>query len=389
MCCTKRRNKTYPLLPFSQLVFDMTRWAPWVYMFEVRWCWHGQKKELQRIESAILQVLNHHPVFNMHVDAHGYQSYQSSPAMMKGQYYAIRLWTKGEDVYGRFRWSRILGDGKSIYIFFENVIRAYKGEVLPPDEYLTYLEEQSQIQYSARYANSKTWLETTFADTNVPVRPLIDRKRLQTILPMRVGIIEDDYRNLSADINRFSQDNMLTLDGFFSLCVALAIAEYCDTDSAALTWAYEGRETPMEQHIFGSLHRDIPFQIHRINPATNQPYSRDELVRQARHQVRSGIAHSDYPYTLTEPHNARWDYAVNIIRNQNPDEWLSVSPIPITLLPMPKQRIAYAILDIEICEVQGGIEELLFRYSATHYKKESMQRFAAMIKQYALWLLSK
>lgn len=385
----EKQNKAYPLLPFSQLVFNMTRWVPWVYKFEVRWCWHGQKKELQRIESAIVQVLNHHPVFNMHVDAHGYQSYQSSPATMKGQYYAIRLWTKGEDVYGRFRWSRILGDGKSIYIFFENVIRAYRGEELPPDEYLIYLEEQSQIQYSARYANSKTWLETTFADTNVPVRPLMDRKRLQTILPMRVGIQRDDYTALRADINQFLQDNMLTLDGFFSLCVALAIAEYCGTESAALTWAYEGRETPMEQHIFGSLHRDIPFQIHRINPITHQPYTRDELVRQARQQIRSGIAHSDYPYTLTEPYNARWDYAVNIIRNQNPDEWLSVSPIPITLQPMPKQRIAYAMLDIEICEVQGEIKELLFRYSATHYKKESMQRFAVMINQYALWLLSK
>lgn len=385
----EKQNKAYPLLPFSQLVFNMTRWTPWVYMFESRWCLHSQKKELQRIESAILQVLNHHPVFNMHVDAHGYQSYQSSPATMKGQYYAVRLWTKGEDVYGRFRWSRILGDGKSINLAVENFIRAYNGEVLPTDEYLSYLEIQSQIQLSPHYAESKAWLETTFADVQVPVRPLMDRKRLHTILPMRVGIQRDDYTALRADINQFLQDNMLTLDGFFSLCVALAIAEYCDTDSAALTWAYEGRETPMEQHIFGSLHRDIPFQIHRINPATNQPYSRDELVRQARRQIRSGIAHSDYPYTLTEPHNARWDYAVNIIRNQNPDEWLSASPIPTTLLPMPKQRISYAMLDIEICEVQGGIEELLFRYSATHYKKESMQRFAAMIKQYALWLLSK
>ena len=206
---------------------------------------------------------------------------------------------------------------------------------------------------------------------------------------MQVRILQDDYRTLSATINQFLQDNMLTMDGFFSLCVALAIAEYCDTDSAALTWAYEGRETPMEQHIFGSLHRDIPFQIHRINPVTNQPYSRDELVRQARQQIRLGIAHSDYPYTLTHPHTDRWNYAVNVIRNMNPDEFLSAAVLPTMLLPILKQRIAYAMLDIEIIEMQGGIEELLFRYSATHYKQESMQRFAAMVKQYALWLLSK
>ena len=385
----ERGNKAYPLLPFSQLVFHMIRWVPWVYIFDIRWCWPGQKKELKRLETAVAQVFNHHPVFKMHVDARGYQTYIPKPAGMRGQYYSVKLWTKGEDVCGCLKWNRILGDGKSIYILFENVIRAYRGEPLPPDEYLNYMEQQLQIAHSAHYAVSKAWLETTFAGDRVPVRPLIDRKRLHTIFPPRVGILNEDYRAFSADINRFSQDNMLTLDGFFSLCVALAIAEYCGTESAALTWAYEGRETPMEQHIFGSLHRDIPFQISRINPDTNQPYSREELVRQARRQIRLGIAHSDYPYTLTEPHNARWDYAVNIIRNQNPDEWLSASPIPITLLPMPKQRIAYAMLDIEICEVQGGMEELLFRYSATHYKKESMQRFAAMVKQYALWLLSK
>ena len=385
----EKGNKIYPLLPFSQLVFDMIRWVPWVYMFDIRWCWHGQKKELQRLEAAILQVLNHHPVFKMHVDAHGYQSYQSSPATMKGQYYSVKVWTKGDDVYGRFRWSRILGDARSMYLLHENIIRAYKEEELPADEYLTYLEEQSRIQISARYAASKTWLETTFADNSVPVRPLMDRKRLQTILPMRVGILRDDYSDYSADIHQLLQDRMLPLDGFISLCVALAISDYSGTDSAALTWAYEGRETPMEQHIFGSLHRDIPFQISRINPNTNQPYSRDELLRQARQQIRLGIAHSDYPYTLTYPHTDRWDYAVNVIRNVNPDDLLSASPIPITLLPMPKQRIAYAMLDIEIIEMQGGVEELLFRYSATHYKKESMQCFAAMVKQYALWLLSK
>jgi hypothetical protein len=144
----------------------------------------------------------------------------------------------------------------------------------------------------------------------------------------------------------------------------------------------------MEQHIFGSLHRDIPFQVSRINPSTNQPYTRDELVLQARQQIRSGIAHSDYPYTLTSPHTERWNYAVNVIRNMNPDEVLSTMPIPITLLPMPKQRIAYAMLDIEIIEMQGRVEELLFRYSATHYKEVSMQRFATLVKQYALWLLN-
>lgn len=384
----EKRHKVYPLLPFSQMVFNMTRWVPWMYMFEIKWCWPGKKKELSHLEKVILQVLNHHPVFKMHVDAQGYHTYRPAPLGIKGRYYAIRLWVKGDDVYCSFRWSRILGDAKSIHIFFENVIRAYKGEILPADEYITYLEMVSQAQSSARYVKSKRWLENMFRDTQVPVRPTMDRKRVHTIFPMRVGILKADYSDICVDIHRFLQDKLLPLDGFFSLSVALAISEYCGTDSAALTWAYEGRETPMEQYIFGSLHRDIPFQISRINPSTNQPYSRDDLVLQARQQIRSGIAHSDCPYTLSEPHNARWDYAVNIIQNIKPDEFLSAAAIPTTLLPMPKQRIAYAMLDVEIYDSQNSLE-LLFRYSATHYKKASMQRFADMIKQNVLWLLNK
>lgn len=384
----EKRNRAYPLLPFSQLVFNMTRWMPWVYWFEIRWCWQGQKNELQRFEALITQIINHHPIFKMHVNAHGFQTHIPSPATMKGRYYSFQLWSKGEDVYGRFRWNRILGDAKSIYILVNNFIRAYKEETLPPDKYLIYLEEMSQIRTSAHYVKSKDWLEATFADVQVPVRPTIDRKSVHTIFPMRVGILKANYTTLKADIYQFLQDKLLTLDGFFSLCVALAISEYCGTEFAALTWAYESRETPMEQYIFGSLHRDVPFQIHRMNSVTNQPYSRDELIHQARQQIRFGIAHSDYPYTLTKPFSDRWDYAVNIIRNMNSDELLSSIPIPTMLLPLPKQKIAYAMLDIEIYESQDGLE-LLFRYSATHYKKESMQRFANMIKQNILWLLNK
>lgn len=384
----ENRNKAYPLLPFSQLVFNMTRWIPWVYMFEFKWCWPGKKKELSHLETIVLQVLNHHPVFKMQVDRQGNQAFNSAPVGMKGRFHNIRLWTKGDDVYGSFRWNRILGDAKSIYVLFENYIRAYKGEILPADEYLTYLETVSQAQSHARYAESKKCLESTFEDTNIPVRPIIDRKKIQTFLPWGVGIQKEDYSAFAADINQFLQEKMITMDGFFSLCVALAIAEYCGTESAALTWAYEGRETLDEQYIFGSLHRDIPFQICRINPLTHEPYTREELVRQARQQIRSGIAHSDYPYTLSEPHNARWDYAVNIIRNMNPDEFLSTAAVSTILLPMPKQRIAYAILDIEVYDWQGRME-LIFRYSATHYKQASMQRFATMVKQNVLWLLNK
>ena len=172
------------------------------------------------------------------------------------------------------------------------------------------------------------------------------------------------------------------MDGFFSLCTALAIAEYNGTDEAALTWAYEGREAPEEQRIVGSLHRDIPFKINRKSIISNQ----GSAIREARNQIRSGIAHSDYPYTLTAPYNKRWNYAVNVLRIADPEDVLAQTSLPIEIVSVPPQKYAYALLDVEIHERTDTLA-LWFRYSATNYKESSIRRFAALIRQNAEWLL--
>ena len=42
--------KKYPLLPFSQLVYDMTRWMPGVYTFPFTYIWRGGAKEKLVVE---------------------------------------------------------------------------------------------------------------------------------------------------------------------------------------------------------------------------------------------------------------------------------------------------------------------------------------------------
>ena len=98
---------------------------------------------------------------------------------------------------------------------------------------------------------------------------------------------------------------------------------------------------------------------------------KSDLIREARNQIRSGIAHSDYPYTLTAPYDKRWNYAANVLRV--PDD-------------LPLQKYAYALLDVEIHENPQDLS-LWFRYSATHYKESSIRRFATLVHKYAEWLL--
>ena len=361
-------SPTYPLLPFSQLVYDSMRWKPNVYRFTRVVRIAGGAKEKSRWQEAVCTALGNHPVFRMRIDRHGRQFEVTTKDILQGPYHRFVFATEGEDLLIRVSMSRILGDGRSVDILTEDVMRAYRGEALEQDDYWGCIEYIEQQKCTTHYANSKLWLEEEFIDTSVPVRPTTDR-HLWSILPPKAGLYKDDYTDCHEKIRTLAETQYLSMDGFFSLCAVLAIAEYCGTQTAALTWAYEGRERPEEQRVFGSLHRDIPFQIKNAKPEIINHKS--DLIRQARIQIRSGIAHSDYPYTLTAPYNQRWNYAVNVLRV--PDD-------------IPLQRIAYALLDVEIHEADAHLA-IWYRYSATHYKKESIKKFAALIRKYAEWLL--
>ena len=375
----------YPLLPFSRLVFDMTKWGMGFYLFPVLVKWHEGAKEKERIGKYFRAALANHPVFQMKTDWLG--NHYSSPLkdILHGRFHHISLSVRGNDVIINARFSRILGDGRSIEILLDDIQRVYNGLPLEPDDYWGYVARFEQQKTGSHYRISRDWLIKEFADESVPVRPTIDRKWLFTILPPKPGVYKSDYTDLLAKIRNLSKKNFLSLDGLFSLCTSLAIAEYCGTDEAALTWAYEGRETPEEQRIFGSLHRDIPFKINHKLKIINH---KSDLIRLARNQIRLGIAHSDYPYTLTAPYNKRWNYAVNVLRVNDVKDMLCTVNLPIEIVSIPELKYAYALLDVEIHEHQDDLS-LWFRYSATHYKESSIRRFAALVRKYVEWLLEE
>lgn len=377
-------NESFPVLPFSQLVYDMTRWMPSVYTFRqdflIR---HGAKKQ-EHIESALRKALSNHPVFSSAINCKGRQYAIELKDILHGKYHDFRLKTKGDDLIIRSSVNRILGDGKSFEILIDDILRAYEGKHLEADNFWEYLQQWEQQQQGKHYSDSKAWLEQEFGEESVPVRPKTDRRRIQTLLPWKAGELTVDYTDIQSDIYRLAESEHLSLDGFFSLCVALAIMDYCGTDEAALTWAYEGRETPEEQRIIGSLHRDVAFKISRETLVG----SRENVIRQARNQIRSGIAHSDYPYTLTNPHTARWNYAVNVIRQTSPKTLFANMPYDIEPLPQKPNKTAYALLDVEYYDEPDSLR-LTCRYSATHYKEESIKRFATLIRQNAEWIIER
>lgn len=358
-----------------------------VYRFPLACRWRNGAKEKARIEQAIRIALANHPAFQMRVDGHGNHYPSSLKDILHGLYHDFDLSVQGEDLIIKVQISRILGDGKSAEILLDDIQRAYDGLPLEPDDYWGYVERFEQRKTEPHYHSSRDWLLHEFADETVPVRPTIDRRCLFTLLPPKHGLYKADYTDLHEKILSLSEAKHLSMDGFFSLCTALAIAEYCGTDEAALTWAYEGRETPEEQRIVGSLHRDIPFRISRKSKVKSQKIaSREECIKEARNQIRSGIAHSDYPYTLTAPYNKLWNYAVNVLRFNDTEELLPMSGLPIEIVSVPELKYAYALLDVEIHKKEESLQ-LVYRYSATHYREESIRKFAGLVRKYVEWLI--
>lgn len=373
----------YPLLPYSQLVFDLLKTNPEVYYSRLGMRVDKREVDVERLRLAFETVLRHHPVFSMHVDKEGLQEYMPDSDIWHGQYYSVDFYDEGEYIRIDIVHNRILGDALSGHVWLNNLFRAYQGLPLQPDHYLAYLARIEQNKQSRRYSTDREWLEREFGNIAYPVHPQTDVPLDIPCVPV-VGALLEDYSDCQEKLHTFGEKHLLPLTAIFSLASALAIMEYNGADEAALTWAYEGRETPEEQHIYGSLHRDIPFMINQKSKIINQ---KSDLIRIARKQYREGIAHSTYPLTLTKPHTDIWNYALNVLVQPSLEQLLKNCPFAIEVVsPTDEPQVAYALLDVEIFD-----EEQLcinYRYSATHYKPESIQHFADLVRKYVRWLIN-
>lgn len=367
----------YPLLPYSQLVFDMLQANPDVYT--TRFSLRVDKREVDvpQLQQAIETALRNHPVFSMLIDNEGMQYFEKKSDIFHGPYHSVDFKDEGNSVRIDIAYNRILGDTKSELILFEDVCRAYQNMPISSDYYLNFLEHIEQEKLSLKYRTDCQWLETNYGNTTCPVHPQTDIP-LVDIDNAVEGIWTDDYTDLRSAINNLMENTLVPLTAIFSLSSALAIMEYNDADEAALTWAYDGRETENEQRIYGSLHRDIPFKISRN--------SKDELLRETRKQYREGIAHSNYPLTLTKPHSDVWNFALNVLVRPTANDMYETIPFSFKVIPPCNEyNPAYALLDVEI--VGGEQLVLTYRYSATHYKEESIKNFAALVRKYVEWLI--
>ena len=341
-------QKCFPLLPYSQLVYEMEQQTPGVYTFPIVLQYDEAKIDTHCLNEAIQTAIVNHPVFRGNE-----------------QYYALYA----EDGLLNVSMNRILGDGYSFGLLLEDICKAYQGLPLEPDYYFRYLQQVEDHKQTKEYAEHKRQLEAHFEAVDgcsVPVHPSLDKEIAEYAEWLAGEYVQPIDQPL---------DNETVC-----LATAIAIMDYCGTNEAALTWAYLGRENEQERHIFGSLHKDIPMRICRAD-------TKEEYRRQMKEEMQQGIRLSDYPYTLTNPQHEVWRYAANVLQQGRLEDDTHGLAFNLDTTSIPPRYhsegrpLAYSLLDIEIEDHQ-----LRLKYSATHYRETSIIRFAELIKKNIIWL---
>ena len=92
-------GKLYPLLPYSQLVFDMMKTEPDVYWSDFSVRIRKSDVDIRKLKQAIETALRNHPVLSMVVNSEGMQHYEPQQDIFHGQYYSIDFREDGMGSY--------------------------------------------------------------------------------------------------------------------------------------------------------------------------------------------------------------------------------------------------------------------------------------------------
>ncbi len=364
---------TYPLLPYSQFVYDLRKILPDAYeghgFLRFRLC----DLDSGHLQQALRQVVRHHPVFSMHIDDNG-QTPAPIDDELQTQYFRASF--SEDETYGyiELTFNRILMDGYSFHILKEDLCRAYNNLPLEKDDYTGYLQAFHRHSQSETYRRHREEMIARYANPAYPLHPHPDTP-VESDIPSSEETYLADLHDMGGRIDRIGRKYVLSSDAVVAAAVILAITDYNRTNQAAITWAYADRDSNANARIVGSVHKDIPLTLPRLD-------DKEILFREMRNQMRFGIAHCDYPITLFSPFNAKWNFAANLIHEPQTDfaGYLPLEPFREDEYSFPTYSLFDILIQDEPCL------SLRFRYSATHYKVESVTRFAGLIRDRLMWL---
>ena len=398
-------KEEYPLGVFQTYMLDYQLYTPKSTMLNLPvFLKFGSEVDIGRLREALEQMIKAHPALNTRIrigrDQDFAQAFCDEPftvepervteaamidireslispfRLLDSPLFRCRLFETERGGYLFLDLHHIMGDGRSVHVILNDLLRAYEGYVLRTDRYYLYLKKRGEERSEAQYLEDQAYFEGLYQGRSFSECPTEDFRVRENKADSLIADIPIDGKSYEKIHVQYG----LTNNAFFAAAALLALAQYNNARDVMITWTYHGRENAVEEKMVGLLIRDIPLGL-TVSPEE----SVKDYLNRVQNAVNEGIRHSAYPYTLLNSSVAEKDrlcflyqkdiFTYSMLRHGHFEE-----------VQLPNHyKAAENAFNIEVIDNDGAIT-LSFDYASTRYRRSSVERFSRIYRQTALEL---
>ena len=187
----------------------------------------------------------------------------------------------------------IIIDGSALGVFMEDMAKAFKGDVLIPENYTAFEHalEEEQLAESEKYREAESFFDAKLAGglTELPRVAKGTREGRSSRLAVSA---------CGSAINGFCQKNAVTPNSFFLAALCTTLSRYIREERIAITAISSGRNENKLHNIMGMLVKTVPVVVEVKTKEKTADY-----VKTVQDTMFETLSHEIYPFTkIAERH---------------------------------------------------------------------------------------
>ena len=379
------------LIDYQFAKVNSTMWNNMYYLFRF-----NRKTDPERLRNAVNQAIHHHPALSMKIGFNErrelVQTYcpdilpkvrfekctDMDVIRMKDELVKpfplfnspllrVRMFLTKRYSYLFYDVHHLAMDGACIGLIMSSIVKAYRGEPLPPDYYCAYLANEDHIRKSPQYQEDKAYFENKYGGCDWCWIPEPDREDLIPAAAGRVIRFPFDASDLEAAEKRLN-----TSRSVIAIAAAiLTLHEASGKNDIMTNWIFNNRLGSFASNSVGMLIKNLPVGVHM-----DQIHSLPELIAEIKKQVADGISHCSYDYFSAQDSAFYNDpMEVNYQQNMNADELASLHPLQIAL--ENRYQAPGARLELEFLENDdnSGLFDSEMEWASNCFSEEKTRSF--------------
>lgn len=270
----------------------------------------------------------------------------------------------------------IISDGTSEAILIGDIEKAYAGEKLTAEKYSGFeaaLDEQKSRE-SEKYETAKAYYDSIFAGCDAECLP---PKSPETAEESSASITHICSVN-PEHIEKYCQDNKLTLNAFFNAVFGVVLGRFDHRDEVVYTTVYNGRSDSRLADSMTMLVKTVPVFV-----GTNAEKKTVELVRDVQEQLMNSFSNDIYSFAeISRAYNIKSD--IIFVYQGDGFEFNEICGKKAELVDV-LPAVAKAPLTVNVYK-RNGAYELVADYRTNVFSRVFIENFISSIERGAVSL---